>query len=217
MINSSDISMLRDDVEYNCRQFIKECNKNGLNVLVTQTVRDNEYQAMLYAQGRTTAGSIITKSKVATFHNVLCGLAFDICKNVKGHEYDDIAFFKKCGNIAKKMGFSWGGDWTAFRDMPHIQWDNYGRWTSSAIKSGSYPPKMPKWESEDEMTQTQFNSMMDKYLEEKGKEIPSAWSANARSWAEKNGIVKGDEKGNKKYRNPVTKEELVQMLFNMQK
>lgn len=144
MVNSRDISLLRDDVEANCRIFLEECKKAGLNVLVTQTVRDNEYQAKLYAQGRTTAGSIVTNAKTVSFH---CGLAFDICKNVKGHEYDDASFFTKCAAIAKKIGFSWGGDWKSFKDRPHFQWDDHGKYTDAMVRAGKLPPTMPKYGS----------------------------------------------------------------------
>ena len=51
MLNSRDISVLRSDVAANCRVFIELCKKEGLDVLVTQTKRDNEYQAYLYEQG----------------------------------------------------------------------------------------------------------------------------------------------------------------------
>lgn len=46
------------------------------------------------------------------------------------------------------------------------------------------------------------------------KQEPSAWSEQARQWAEENGIIAGDEKGNKQYKKPCTREELVQILYN---
>ena len=144
MLNSRDISMLRSDVAANCRVFIELCKKEGLNVLVIQTRRDNEYQAYLYEQGRTRPGSIVTNSKTTTFHGV--GLAFDICKNVKGHEYDDPIFFKKCGEIGKKMGFTWGGDWKSFPDRPHFQWDYHKNYTGAMIVCGRMPPLMEVYE-----------------------------------------------------------------------
>ena len=73
-------------------------------------------------------------------------MAFDICKNVKGHEYDDNDFFKRCGAIGKKVGFSWGGDWKSFVDKPHFQWDQKGKFTSSMVRAGKLPPKMPKYQ-----------------------------------------------------------------------
>lgn len=143
MLNSRDIALLRDDVRVNCEAFLALCREEGLNVLVTQTVRDDEYQATLYAQGRTAPGEIITNGKTVTFHR---GLAFDICKNVKGHEYDDAAFFQRCGELGKRVGFSWGGDWRSFPDRPHFQWDDGGRHTGAMIRAGRLPRSMPRYE-----------------------------------------------------------------------
>lgn len=143
MLNSRDIDLLRGDVAANCRRWLDQCAEAGLDVLITNTVRDREYQEYLYAQGRTRPGSIVTNGRVPTFHADTAGLAFDFCKNVKGHEYDDNAFFHKAAAIARGMGFSWGGDWKSFPDMPHIQWDNGGEWTSAMIRAGKLPPEMP--------------------------------------------------------------------------
>ena len=143
MLCSRDISRLRADVAANCRLFVEECKKQGLPVLVTETVRDLEYQASLYAKGRTAPGSIVTNQKTPSFHSDKAGLAFDICKNVKGHEYDDLAFFNRCGEIGKKIGFSWGGDWISLQDKPHFQWDNHGTYTAAMVRAGKLPPSMP--------------------------------------------------------------------------
>ena len=145
MLNSRDISLLRSDVAANCRIWLKRCDAAGLNVLITNTVRDKEYQEYLYAQGRTRPGSIVTNGRTPTFHSDKAGLAFDFCKNVRGHEYDDPTFFRGAAAIAKEMGFSWGGDWKSFPDSPHIQWDAGGKWTSSMILAGKLPATMPLW------------------------------------------------------------------------
>lgn len=102
MLKSRDISKLRADVAVNCRTFVSLCKKEGLPVLVTETVRDAEYQASLYAKGRTEPGSIVTNQKTPSFHSDKAGLAFDIAKNVKGHEYDDAAFFPKAAPLASE-------------------------------------------------------------------------------------------------------------------
>jgi len=138
MINSRSLEDLRDDVRENCVIFLNTCKANGLNVLVTQTLRDDEYQATLYEQGRSKPGNIVTNSKTTTFHGR--GLAFDICKNVKGHEYDDNAFFTACAEIGKMVGFTWGGDWKSFTDKPHFQWDGNGKYKYTSV------PTMPKYE-----------------------------------------------------------------------
>lgn len=151
MLNSRDITKLRADVAANCNVFLQLCKEAGLNVLVTQTVRDDAYQAQLYAQGRTKPGSIVTNQRYPTFHWDKVGLAFDICKNVKGHEYDDAAFFQKCGAIGKKMGFTWGGDWTSLVDKPHFQWDQGGKYTAAMVRAGKLPPNMPIYQTKQEV------------------------------------------------------------------
>lgn len=143
MLKSRDIFRLRPDVAANCRAFIQRCADEGLPVLVVETVRDLEYQASLYAQGRTKPGKIVTNQKTPSFHGDKVALAFDICKNVKGHEYDDADFFRRCGAIGKEMGFSWGGDWKSLPDRPHFQWDDGGRYTAAMVRKGQLPRMMP--------------------------------------------------------------------------
>lgn len=143
MLNSRNIDDLRADVAANCRVWQKLCRQAGLPVLVTGTVRDEEYQLYCYNNGT-------SKAKVPSFHSVKAGLAFDFCKNIKGHEYDDLAFFDKAAAIAKSMGFDWGGDWKSFPDRPHIQWSDGGRYTSAMIRAGKYPPVMPLYSAAQE-------------------------------------------------------------------
>ena len=49
----------------------------------------------------------------------------------------------------------------------------------------------PKFESEEEMTQDQFDAMMDKWLESRTKTAPATSSAEAREWAEAHGLITG--------------------------
>ena len=79
------------------------------------------------------------------------------------------------------------------------------------VRAGRYPPPMPPYE-EDEMTQEQFNAMMERYLRAKAQEEGAAWSAAARAWAEETGLITGDESGNRQYRSFVTREQLAVIL-----
>jgi hypothetical protein len=159
MLNSRDINKLRTDVAANCRIFIDLCKQAGYPVLVTGTVRDDEYQLQCYKKG--TGGK-----PPATFHSVKAGLAFDVCKNVKGQEYNDPAFWQGVGAIGRKMGFTWGGDWKRV-DKPHFQWDEHGKYSGSHIKVGKYPPQMPLFEEEEDMTKEQTQAMIDEAMEAK--------------------------------------------------
>ncbi len=66
---------------------------------------------------------------------------------------------------------------------------------------------------EEEVTQEQFNKMMDNYLASLAKQQPQAWSKEARDWAEGSGLIKGDEHGNKQYESYCSREQMVQFLY----
>lgn len=182
MFHSDELQYLRADVRVNCEKFLALCKEAGLNVKVTQTVRDDAYQKYLVSKGYASKNA-----SRPTFHSVKAGLAFDICKNVRGHEYDDLSFFACCGQIGKQVGFSWGGDWKKFPDRPHFQWDDHLKWTGSMILAGKYPPEMEEY-----MTQAEFNKMMDTYLAQKRAEKnPSTWAKDTWELAKKQGITDG--------------------------
>ena len=213
MLNSRDIDLLRPDVAANCHLWVERCRAAGLNVLVTNTVRDREYQAYLYEQGRTRPGGIVTNSPVPTFHADTSGLAFDFCKNVKGHEYDDRDFFREAAAIAKEMGFSWGGDWRSFVDLPHIQWDDGRRYTDSDIKAGRYPPEMPLWE--ETMSEQQFYEMflqaMATYTKKLESKEVSAWAKEDWERAVEAGIFDGTMP-----QAPLTREQAAAIIARME-
>ncbi len=206
MRHSRDIDDLRADVAANCRALIALAEREGLRVLVTETVRDGEYQQMLAKKGYAAAGAV-----TPSFHADHAGLAFDICKNEKGHACDDPAFFARMGELGKRVGFSWGGDWRSFPDRPHFQWDADGTYTGAMVRARRYPPPMPRFE-EEEMTQQEFNERMEAYLKALAQRAPADWSAEARAWAEKTGLIAGDETGNKQYRGFLTREQFAVLL-----
>ena len=80
MFHSDELKYLRADVRVNCEKFLALCKEAGLNVKVTQTVRDDEYQRLLVTQCY--AAKTATRP---TFHSVMSGLVFFFCKNVRGH------------------------------------------------------------------------------------------------------------------------------------
>ena len=129
-----DVKKLSAQAQKAYALFMEECERQKLNVLIVETLRTKERQYFLACQGRT-----VPQAKAmgvpATFaekyanpsekqvtwtldSNHLGGMAFDFCKNVKGQEYSDKAFFNKCGEIVSDLGLEWGG---AFGDSPHVQ------------------------------------------------------------------------------------------------
>ena len=62
MINSRNVEDLRPDVRVLATKFVEEATKQGIDVLIYSTLRDNESQAELFAQGRTKPGKKVTKT-----------------------------------------------------------------------------------------------------------------------------------------------------------
>lgn len=213
MVNSSKISDLRPDVAQNATIFVSLCREEGLNVKITQTMRDDAYQKTLYQKG-------YAKTPYTTFHGK--GLAFDICKNVRGHEYDDLTFFDKCAKIGKRMGFTWGGDWKSFPDRPHFQWDEHKKYSGTMVRAGKLPPTMPRYEEDDEMDIQKFKELMREYRTELQDNDSSNWSKEAREWAVKNGIITGGTplasgEPNYMWEDLLTREQMATLLYRFAK
>ena len=68
-------------------------------------------------------------------------------------------------------------------------------------------------EEEEEMTQEQFNTMMNAWITEQAKKEPGTWSKEARDWGEKNGLITGDDTGSKMYKKFITREEFITVLY----
>jgi len=104
------------------RAFIEEAEAElGIALRITTGYRTIAEQDVLYAQGRTTVGDIVTNAKGGqSFHNY--GLAVDLCRlsdDLKHVQWSfDMAQLKP---IAAKHGIEWGGDWKHFKDYPHFE------------------------------------------------------------------------------------------------
>jgi peptidoglycan L-alanyl-D-glutamate endopeptidase CwlK len=126
MINSRKIEDLTPATQVLARAFQQACVEAGLSVLIYSTLRDNAYQAKIYAQGRTTAGDIVTKARPGrSFHNY--GVAFDAVPLRNGQPVwkpktpTEHALWQTMGQCGQRVGLEWGGSWKGFRDMPHFQ------------------------------------------------------------------------------------------------
>lgn len=124
MISSRKIEDLEPKVAELCHRFIDACKAQGIDILITSTYRDHESQAVLYAQGRTTPGKVVTNAKPGqSWHNWKC--AFDFAPLVNGKiPWADAGLFSKCGLIAESVGLEWAGRWKSFPEMAHCQFTN---------------------------------------------------------------------------------------------
>jgi peptidoglycan LD-endopeptidase CwlK len=100
---------------------IGELESAGIKPLVTCGFRSYAEQNKLYSYGRTRSGKIVTNAKGGqSKHNF--GNAVDFAFIDKDGKISwDLNLFRKLGNIAKRHGLHWGGDWYKFKDFPHIE------------------------------------------------------------------------------------------------
>jgi peptidoglycan L-alanyl-D-glutamate endopeptidase CwlK len=134
MINSRNLDDLIAPARSRAKAFVAECSKRGIDVLITSTYRDSAAQAALYAQGRTVPGPKVTNAKPGqSWHNWRC--AFDFVPIVNGKaQWNDIATFQRCGEIAESVGLEWAGRWRTFKELAHCQYT--GGLTLADLQSG---------------------------------------------------------------------------------
>lgn len=89
-------------------------------------LRSMEDQGALYARGRTSPGSIVTRSRPGdSLHNFGCAL--DSCFAGadpfldKLDEAEFTYYWGEFGRFSEAQGLSWGGRWDKITDRPHVQ------------------------------------------------------------------------------------------------
>ncbi|MFE6074907.1 M15 family metallopeptidase [Paenibacillus sp. NPDC057886] len=126
---------------------VRKAARRGIEVVITHDFRSIEEQDALYNQGRSIAGNVVTNAKGGeSYHNY--GLAIDFALRtpegdvVWDMERDDNgngkADWLEVVELAKELGFTWGGDWANFPDYPHLQMD-FGL-SINDLKRGKRPP-----------------------------------------------------------------------------
>lgn len=144
MINSRKVDDLLLPAKKRALDLIHEVKwQLSVDLLVTNTYRDDESQAALYAQGRTTAGFIVTNARPGdSLHQYR--IAFDVVplrngKPVWGTAGADGELWQKIGAIGESLGLEWAGRWKRFKEYPHFQFT--GGLTLADFKAGKLPEK----------------------------------------------------------------------------
>lgn len=141
------VTQLHPVVAANSEKLIELSKEIGISILITSDFRSLQEQDALYQQGRDEDGAIVTNSKGGqSYHNY--GLAIDFAlrapkgKVIWDMEYDGNRNGKsdwmEVVALAKRLGFTWGGDWESFPDYPHLQMD-FG-YSIQELQRGWRPP-----------------------------------------------------------------------------
>ena len=136
MINSRSLDDLIPPAKARVQAFLEAAKKQGIDLLVTSTYRDNASQDALYAQGRTKPGKIVTNAKAGqSWHNYKC--AVDVVPIVAGKPRWDVKdeVWQQVGALGKAAGLEWAGDWKRFKEYPHFQYT--GGLTLAQLQSGA--------------------------------------------------------------------------------
>lgn len=119
ILNSLKPKTMQPLVQRQADKIVAEMARIGHPVRIVQGYRSIEEQDKLYAQGRTTAGAIVTNARGGqSFHNY--GVAVDFVFIKEGWNATD-TLWSLLGKVGKNQGFEWGGDWTGFVDRPHFE------------------------------------------------------------------------------------------------
>lgn len=129
------INQLHPSVRKEMEIIINECNKvltGRSQVRITQGLRTFAEQDALYAKRPK-----VTNAKGGqSVHNY--GFAVDIVLIIDGKEAswdvkkdwdgDKVSDWDECVKVFAKYGWSWGGNWSSFKDMPHFDKIGYNNW-----------------------------------------------------------------------------------------
>lgn len=129
-VSISRIAKLHPKLRSEVAQILLNIHNRGIDIRITQGLRTIKEQDLLYAQGRTLPGKIVTNAKGGySMHN--WGLALDFCllhkdgtvsfSLIEDLDKDNKADWMEVVEEFKKAGWVWGGDFKSFKDTPHFE------------------------------------------------------------------------------------------------
>ncbi|WP_246427612.1 M15 family metallopeptidase [Paenibacillus phyllosphaerae] len=141
------VTALHPVVAAKAAELVELSQQKGITIRITDDFRSTAAQDSLYRLGRSDPGSVVTNVKGGySYHNY--GLAIDFALELEGGKvvWDLDADGNKNGEsdwmevvqLAKQLGFTWGGDWANFPDYPHLQMD-FG-YSIRELRQGKRPP-----------------------------------------------------------------------------
>lgn len=140
--STKSLSCLRPGFRELVTKLLAELRKENISVYIAETCRTAKAQEALYAQGRSILLKVnqlrreagmepITEEenkKIVVWNREsphVYGVAIDLVPVNGGRiDWNDIKTMEKIGEIAKKLGMEWGGDWKN-RDPKHFEMKNW--------------------------------------------------------------------------------------------
>jgi peptidoglycan L-alanyl-D-glutamate endopeptidase CwlK len=120
--SEGNIITLLPKAQTEARKFLQLCKNASKDVRIISGTRTYAEQEVLYAQGRTAPGPIVTKARGGqSNHNF--GIAWDIgIFNNGNYSRDDSDYISLADMILPEIDtLEWGGNWSSIIDNPHYQ------------------------------------------------------------------------------------------------
>lgn len=111
-----------------CVALLEAARDSGAVFFVTSGPRTYAEQTLLYAQGRTSPGLVVTQARAGeSAHNF--GIAIDVCRDaapdVGGLQMDwRPESYEILADLSAEHGLVWGGAWLS-PDRAHLQWPGF--------------------------------------------------------------------------------------------
>src|SRR6202795_4817258 len=126
-MSSRSLDDLRPEFRALVEPWLADCGAYHIDLLITCTLRSMEEQTVLYAQGRTAPGRIVTNAQAGqSAHNF--GLAIDVVPVVNGKpDWDGThPVWHQIGALGQLRGLEWlGAAGSKFVEMPHFEHPNW--------------------------------------------------------------------------------------------
>ncbi len=120
-INAAKLAGVCPALQSRGQKFIEAAAADGVIVQIVQGLRTFAEQDELFKKGRTKPGKRVTNARGGqSNHNF--GLALDFAPVVGGKVSWDEKLYRPFGKWAAAAGLSWGGNWTKFKDLPHVEY-----------------------------------------------------------------------------------------------
>ena len=130
MTASRKIEDLHPALQPLCQEFLARAEAQDIDVLITCTWRSNAAQDLLYAQGRSLVGRVVTNARGGqSAHNFMikgkpASKAFDVVPMLGGKCMWSSSYpaWQVLGQIGMDLGLNWyGAAGSKFHELPHFQ------------------------------------------------------------------------------------------------
>lgn len=186
-----DKKLLHPELQAKIALLEKELGKENIKIGWAETLRTKAEQDNLYAKGRSKPGPKVTNAPGDTYRSMhQWGIAADfyLIMDIDGDgQTKDDAYnnakktFNRVGQVAKKLGLEWGGDWKSIRDLPHLQLSQWGSTPKKLIAVYGTPKKFMEsasWETSSGKKAAGNASKAQKNTDKAATRIESAKSFN---------------------------------------